>query len=88
MNNITPVSSGDNPKGFSVVRQPDGSEAVMSEKGKYYQQKNAGQGKTVLSMSEVNRETSFKKCIKCKTDLLPKWDRCEACNTDQYKTRP
>lgn len=85
---MNPVVRGSNDHGYSVVKQPDGTDAVMSDKGKFYKERREGAGRTVLSMSEIGNTSSFKKCIGCGTDLLPKWNKCEACGKDQYATRP
>ncbi len=84
---MKPVSVDSNDKDFQVVTQ-NGKEVVMSAKGRFYDNKRKGMGKTVLSMSDVNKGCSFKQCRGCGIDLLPKWSKCESCGKDQFSSRP
>ena len=84
---VKPISKGDNKHGYQVVKQKDGSDAIMSDKGIYYKDKKEGNLPTVLSMCNTETDcTLFDTVIQCKgfgIDMLRRWSVCNACNTER-----
>jgi len=85
---IKPISrDGKNDQGYQIVRQADGSDAVMSDKGAYYKGKRDGTVPTVISMCESSSDCKlFDTVIECKgcgTEMLRRWSKCDQCGTER-----
>lgn len=84
---VNPISRGDNKHGYQIVKQKDGSDAIMSDKGVYYKGKKDGTTPTVLSMSDIETECKlFDTVIECKgcgTEMLRRWSKCDNCGTER-----
>ncbi len=81
------ISRGDNKHGYQIVKQKDGSETIMSDKGAYYEGKRNGTVTPTVSMSEIKSECKlFDTIIECKgcgAEMLRRWSKCEQCGTER-----
>ena len=85
---IKPISrDGKNDKGYQVVKQPDGREAVMSDKGAWYKGKREGTITPTVSMCQASSDCKLFdtviECTGCGTEMLRRWSKCDKCGTER-----